>query len=246
MPTGYCTVEDVRRVLQETGFSGAAAEDDNRAVVDAIASQAEWLRSKTGRHWYEPNGLDEDTQDLVPTAPKTVDGEEQDIPSAPHAGPGQMQVAASKQTRYPLENNAPFTRVRLGKHYADGITALEVQDASGSFTDWVADVSYEEGTDYRLYVEPGSTSSPSYVDLRTRLLPRLNNYDNAVRVSYDYGLEGLSRTVRRATAMKAGAQLLAPDDDSALGIPENANLVAAETKVQALERQANELLEAYR
>ena len=248
MPTGYCTVADVRRVLQETVAdfdSGAWGADNNRAVVDAITSQVQWLRDATGRHWYEPGGLAEDDQGLVPTDPKSRADEEQDIPSTPHAGPSQMQVPASRQARYPLRNNDPYTRIRLDKHYADSLTALKVQDASGSYTDWVASSDYDQGQDYELYVEPGSTSSPSYVDLRARRLPRLDNYDNAVRVSYDYGADGLSRTARRATAMKAAAQLLAPDDEAALGIPENASLQAVETKVQALERQADELLEAF-
>ena len=120
-----------------------------------------------------------------------------------------------------------------------------MQDATGTFVDWTGSNDYTQGEDYRLYVEPGSTSSPSYVDLRASVIPRLNNYDNAVRVSYDYGAEGLSRTARRATAMKAAAQLLAPDDEAGLSIPENAQLQAVETKVQALERQAEELLEAF-
>jgi hypothetical protein len=156
-----------------------------------------------------------------------------------------MQVAASRQPRYPLQNNSPYTRIRLDKHYGGSLSALEVQDTGGGWTDWVADSNYEAGTDYELYVEAGSTSSPSYVDLRARLLPRLSNYDNAVRVSYDYGRSELPQTVRRAVALKTAAELLAPDDDASLGIPENANLVAVESKVQALERQAEEKLEVY-
>lgn len=248
MPEGYCTVDDVRRVLQETiaDFdSGAWGADNNQVVVDAIVSQTQWLRDATDRHWYEPGGLEEDDQSIIPTEAKTRSAEEQDIPSTPHAGPSQMQVAASRQERYPLRNNDPFTRIRLDKHYAGSLTAIEVKDASGTYTDWVAADGYDEGQDYALYVEPGSTSSPSFVDLRARRLPRLDNYDNAVRVSYEYGAEGLSRTARRATAMKAAAQLLAPDDEASLGIPENANLQTVETKVQALERQAEELLEAF-
>lgn len=247
MPTGYCTVADVRRVLQETVSdfdSGAWGADNNRAVVDAIVSQAQWLRDATSRHWYEPGGLEEDDQGLVPTDAKTRGGEEHDIPSTPHAGPSQMQAPAADQARYPLRNNDPYTRIRLDKHYAQTLTGVKVQNANGSYTDWVASNKYEEGRDYDLYVEPGSTSSPSFVDLRARALPRLNNYDSAVRISYDYGAEGLSRTARRATAMKAAAQLLT-DDEAALAIPENANLVAAETKIQTLERQAEELLEAF-
>jgi hypothetical protein len=73
----------------------------------------------------------------------------------------------------------------------------------------------------------------------------MSHYNNAVRVTYDYGLDSIPQTLRRAVAMRAAAQLLAPDDDAALGIPDNGNLVAQESKVRALERQANELLETY-
>lgn len=219
--------------------------DNKQTVVHAITSQGQWLRSQTSRHWYEPTGLDEDEFDIIPTEPKTHNGEEQDIPSTPHAGPSQMQVAAAKQARYPLRNNDPFTRIRLDKHYVGEVTGLEVKEPTGAYTDWVADDSYTEDRDWSLYVEPGTTSSPSFIDLRAGKIPSLSNYDNAVRVSYSYGSEGIPMGVRRATAMKAAAQLLAPDDEASLGIPENANLQAVETKVGALERQAEELLEVY-
>lgn len=243
--TGYCTVPDVRRALQRAEFTGILEEADNRAVVDAITSQTAWLRDATSRHWYEPDGISEDTHDLIPAAPKTREREEQDIPSTPHAGPSQMQFAASKQARYPVRNNDPYTRVKLDKHAATSLTALEVKTQTGEYVDWVASNRHDEGADYELYVEPGSTDSPSYIDLRASLVPSLSNYSNAVRASYDYGVEDVPGTVRRAVAMKAAAQLLAPDDEASLGIPENANLQAVETKVQALERQAEQLLEAY-
>jgi len=245
MPEGYCTVTDVRRVLQQKDFSGEFVEDNNQAVVNKITAQSQWLRDRTSRHWYEAGGVSPDAQDLVPTGPKTRADEEHDIPSTPHAGPRQMQVPASRQARYPLRNNDSFVRIRLDKHYAGSLTAVKIQDASGSFTDWVAAPGKTQGEDYRLYVEPGSTSSPSFVDLRARVLPRLRNYDSALQVSYDYGADALSQTAREATAMRAAAQLLAPDDEATLSIPEDANLQTVETKVQALERQAEDLLEAF-
>lgn len=246
MPTGYATVPDVRHVLQETVSefdSGAWGEANNRAVVDAIASQTEWLRARTDRHWYEPDGIDADNHDLVPAAPHSHDREEQDIPSTPH--PQHSQLFVADRGRYPRRMNGPYTRVKLDKHAVSELTALEVRDSSGSYDDWVADDSKDVDEDYALYVEPGDTSSPSYVDLHVGSLPPMHHYDSAVRVSYEYGVDALPRTVRRATAMRAAAQLLAPDDEASLGIPENANLQAVETKVGALERQAEELLEAY-
>lgn len=249
MPTGYCTVTDVRRALQETvaAFdSGDLGESDYAVVVDAIASQTEWVMGATDRHWYVPGGLAADDHNLIPTGVNTHTREEHTIPSTPHAGPAQMQVAAAKQARYPLRNNGVFTRIRLDKHYARSLTELRVRTASGAFTDWLAADSYTEGQDYELYADAGPNAALSYVNLRSRRLPQLADYTNAVRVSYDYGRDELSRTIRRAVAMRAAAQLLAPDDEATLAIPENANLQAVETKVAALERQADELMEVYR
>jgi len=243
MPTGYCTVPDVRRALQEVGFTAALEDGNNQAVVNKIAAQTEWLRSQTSRHWYEPDGVDEDTHNLIPTSPRDHGPEEADIPSTPH--PQHSTMFVEGRGRYPYRTNGPFTRIRLGKHYVDTITALEVRDSSGSYTDWTADSSKTEGEDWRLYVEPGSTSSPSYLDLRVSSLPPLRYYSSAVRVTYDYGADSVPQTVREAVAMRTAAQLLAPDDEANLGIPENANLQSVETKVQALERQAEELLETY-
>lgn len=240
---GYCTVPDVRRALQETGFSGALEADNNQTVVDAIASQSKWLQSTTDCHFYVEGGIGEDDRGLIPTSASQRGPEEGDIPSTPHSQHSTM--FSSGRARYPLKTHGPYCRVPLDKNDATAVTSLEIRDASGAFTDWVADDSKEEGTDYRLYAEPGSAPSPSYVDLHASSLPRLNHYDGAVRVSYEYGYDELPAAIRRATAMKAGAQLLAPDDEANLSIPESANLQSVETKVQALERQAEELLEPY-
>jgi len=77
--SGYCTVDDVRRVMQQTTRefdSGALGEDNQQLVVDAIAGLTEWIDSKTHKHWYVDGGLDEDTQGLIPTAAKSRDDEE--------------------------------------------------------------------------------------------------------------------------------------------------------------------------
>jgi hypothetical protein len=246
MATGYCTVADVRRVLQETVSdfeSGAWGEDNNQVVVDAIGSQYDWVRDQTSQHWYVPGGLDEDDNNIIPTDPLTRTGEEQDIPSTPHPQHSTMLVA--DRGRYPRKMNGPFTRIRLDKEAAQSITALNIRGRGGRYSDWVDDVSKTEGDDYVLYVDAGDNHSPSYIDLRVSSLPPMSHYNNAVRVTYDYGLDSIPQTLRRAVAMRAAAQLLAPDDDAALGIPDNGNLVAQESKVRALERQANELLETY-
>ena len=83
MSLGYCTVDDVRRVLQEVELSGALAEADNRTVTDAIKSQSHRIERATLRHWYVPGGVDGDSQAVVATEPNERD-DEHDIPT--HAG----------------------------------------------------------------------------------------------------------------------------------------------------------------
>ena len=76
--SGYCTVDDVRRVMQETTRefdSGALGEGNQQLVVDAIAGLTDWIDSKTKRHWYVEGGLDSDDQNVIATAPRTRDDE---------------------------------------------------------------------------------------------------------------------------------------------------------------------------
>ena len=82
MATGYCTLDDVRRALQEASLPGDIAQD-NQIAVDAIAAQSEPVEKILDRHWYVPGGIGEDTKGLVPTAVKTRD-DEHDIPT--HGG----------------------------------------------------------------------------------------------------------------------------------------------------------------
>ncbi|MDQ2052844.1 hypothetical protein RBH26_20595 [Natronolimnohabitans sp. A-GB9] len=236
---GYCTVDDVRRAWQRAEFSRGLEVEDNQAVVDAITSQAEWLQEHTNRHWYAPDGLEEDDHDIIPTEPLTHSEDELDIPSSPHAGPQQMQVAASRQARYPVRHAGPYTRVKLSRRDVVDMTELLVRDNSGNVTDWVSEYARGRGKDY--YLNSDDSSGFTYLYLHCGTLPKLRDYDNAVVATYEWGIDELSNTVRRAIAMRALAQLLT-DDDSALGIPEDANLVPAESKIQALERQAEELL----
>jgi len=243
MNEGYCTVEDVRRTLQDAEFSGALAEDNEQAVVNAIAAQSQWLRATTDRHWYESGGLEEDDHDLVPTEPKARGGEEHDIPSTPH--PQHSTMFVDDRGRYPRKMVGPYTKVRLDKHYVDEITALDVRDAGGSFEDWTEADDKVEGEDWELYVEPGSSSSPSYAYLRVQSLPPLQHYTGAVRVSYEYGDEGIPGTVRDAVSMRAAAKLVI-DDEEVTAIPDNGQLISVQSKADQWRDAADELLEVYR
>jgi hypothetical protein len=119
MPTGYCTVDDVRRALMEADLPGDAAQE-RRLVIDAIAAQSEPVEKILDRHWYAPSGadiLDEDSDDLIPEDPKTRD-DEHDIPS--HGGfvHGDSELErrrVSKNTDALLEAGPRHERRR--KHY---------------------------------------------------------------------------------------------------------------------------------
>lgn len=241
MPTGYCTIDDVRRALREKDLPGDAAQDST-IVVDAITGQTEWLRSTTGTHFYVAGGIGEDNDDLVPTAARSHGPESLDIPSTPH--PQHSTMRSASRDRYPHRTHGPYCRLPLGKRDVDSLQTLEVRDPGGGWTDWVADSSKTAGDDYELFVDPGGTPSQSYVHVRAASLPPLQHFDGAVRATYDYGTSELPRTVRRAVGMQAAAQLLT-DDEAALGIPDSGQMVNAESKVQTMERQAEELLEAY-
>jgi hypothetical protein len=82
MPTGYCTVNDVRLALRSKGLPGDV-DQDREIVLSAIAAQTEWLEKRTDRHWYVPGGVGDDPDGLLPTAPQTRD-DEHDIPT--HGG----------------------------------------------------------------------------------------------------------------------------------------------------------------
>lgn len=78
MATGYCTLEDLRRALQESDLPGDIQQDQQLAV-DAITAQTEPLEKSLKRHWYAPAGSDIQSEASaidIPTGPKTRDDEE--------------------------------------------------------------------------------------------------------------------------------------------------------------------------
>ena len=99
MPTGYCTVDDVRRALREPELPGDVGQDRDIAI-DAIASQTEWLEKTLSRHWYVPAGVSEDTDDLIPTSPKTRN-DEHDIQTH-----GALVDGASADERFRYSRNS--------------------------------------------------------------------------------------------------------------------------------------------
>lgn len=254
MPTGYCTVDDVRRVLQDTVAefdSGATGNNQNQVVVDAIESQTEWVEKTLKRHWYMASQPSEDTHGLIPTSTQQRNDEESFSSGAVY-----LSGTDDDDVVEPQAVQGSYTRIRLDRRDAQSISELLVRDGDGNFVDWVASTDYTGGTypsalgdDYYVRVNNGGWSY-LYIDVDSMRDSDgdfvLDSLTNAVYITFDYGHDGLPTTVRRATAMRAASQLLASDDAANLGIPENANLQSIESKVSALERQADELLEVYR
>lgn len=238
MSKGYCTTEDVRRVLQNAEFSGALAEDANQAVKDAITAQSEWLQETTNRHWYEPGG------DALVYDEPLDHTETLDVPSSPHADHTQMFHGGgpNRQPRYPKRFGGPYTRVRLTRRDVTDVTELLVRDSSGDVTDWTDEKDEGRGEDY--YLQVASDTGFTRLYLHTGALPRLRDYSAAVTPTYEYGIDGVSDTVRRAVAMRAAAEVVIDDELQTL-ITDAGQLVNVETKAQQWERQAEELLEVH-
>lgn len=239
---GYCTLEDVRKALQETDLAFDDAELSHEFVKPAILGQTEWLQETTNRHWFEPGGTDGGEGDLLPTDPLTHSHDALDIPSSPHADHAQMQSAAARGRRYPVRHAGPYTRVLLSRRDVRDVTELLVRDNTGGVTDWVENKDEGRGDDYYLQVDDANGATRLY--LHTRSLPTLNDYGAAVTATYEYGIEGITQTVRRAIAFRAAAELLR-DDESAIGLPDSGQLVQLDTKADAMEQKAEELLDIH-
>lgn len=133
MPTGYCTVEDVRRVFQDAELSGALAEADNQTVVDAIESLRQPVEYATRRHWYEPGGVDDDPHQIIPTEPRTRD-DEHDIQT--HGG----FVHGASERRWPRRRKNSDALLEAGprfdrRRHLDRRPKREIRLAFGNIRD---------------------------------------------------------------------------------------------------------------
>ena len=246
MPTGYCTLEDVRRALREAGLPGDVSQD-KQIAVDAITAETEPLEKSLKRHWYASTGdgiLDEASAIDIPTAPKTRD-DEHDIPT------GAAQLVGEPAT--PKTSQGDYAKIELDRRDADAVGALHVRTEDGTYEDWVASDDYTEGSwppsgeDYYLRVNNGGWSR-LYLDT-TNFLEEdeddeyvLDSWANAVYLEFDYGHEGIPRNVRRAVALRAGAELV---EKAVVEIPQNATVYNVETKADEMRSKADDLLEVY-
>jgi len=238
---GYCEVADVRRVLQESEFTGAL-DADPLIVEQAITSQSETTREFTDRHWYDP---DAGSDALVATGPLTAEEMRVDVPSSPH--PQDRQLFVHERERYPVTTDGPYARVRLPHCGVESLSSLDVRDRSGDVTDWVAAAEHEEGRGKDYYVTTptdGGKAGRSYLHVRAAALPVVTNYRGLLTLEYEYGRAEIPDSVRRATAFLAAHELVI-DDDEAVGIPDNGQLVSVETKADQFKDRALTLLDPY-
>lgn len=229
--SGYCEIDDVSGVLQDD-FAGANPAPDE--VQAAIEGQTEWLRKRTDRHWYEPAG------NLTASSPESVGSEPCDIPSTPHA-PAPLTFLADRP-QYPQVFAGRYTRVSLAKRDVDSLSALYVRDASGAEDDWTQ--TKTQGRGEAFYTQTDPHTGTTYVYLHIGDLPPLYDYSNAVRVDYTYGAQGIPNSVRRGIALRAAAELVI-DDDATVGIPNDGQLVALDTKASQYRSRADDLLDPY-
>ncbi|GAA0539706.1 hypothetical protein ABNG02_15685 [Halorubrum ejinorense] len=244
---GYCTLEDVRRALRKADLPGDIPQDQ-RIAVDAITAETEPLEKSLKRHWYAADGADILTEAdavTIPTAPKTRD-DEYDFPT------GAAQLVGEPAT--PKTSQGDYAKIDLDRRDAESIAALHVRTEDGTYEDWVASDDYTEGSwppsgeDYYLRVNNGGWSR-LYLDTTNFLKEDdddeyvLDAWANAVYAEFSYGHEGIPSNVRRAVALRAGAELA---EEAVIEIPSNASVYNIETKADAMREKADELLEVYR
>mgnify|MGYP000633951953 CR=1 FL=1 len=247
MPTGYCTLEDLRSALQEAELPGDISQDEQLAV-DAITAQTEPIEKTLKRHWYAPAGadiLDEADAIDIPTEPKSRDDEE-DIPTA-------SAIVVDDDGPAPKTSQGTYAKIGLARRDAESVSQLLVRTSDGSYEDWTVEYSGGSWPDavgdaYYLRVNNGGWSR-LYIDTENLLEADeddeyvLDSWANAVYVSYSYGHEGVPQNVRRAVAFRAASDFV---DEAAVQIPENARVRSVEALADKFERKADDLLEVYK
>ena len=233
---GYCAPDDVRKALQEVDLSG---ELGTEYVTAAIEGQSKWLRTRTKRHYYDSG---HSAGDLY-TSTRTVSDLTLDVPSGPHAKDRQL-TRPDYGIEYPTTHVGQYAKLRLPRRDVQSIDKLEVRERGGDVEDWVAssDRVQGRGDDYYLLTESESGVSHLYVDAES--LGVRTDYRDLLTLEVSYGVDGIPGTIKRATAFRAGAELVL-DDDTQVGVTDAGQLVNVETKAQAMRDRAMDLLGPY-
>jgi len=146
----------------------------------------------------------------------------------------------------PVDDSVPaYTQITLERKDVQALDQLLVINSDGVYDDWVDSDDYSggvglqhRGEDYWVRRNSGGVSE-LYLDIHA-MDDEIASLSKAVYVDFDYGREGIPRTVRRAVANRAAAELV---EEAVIEIPENTTLYNIETKAEELREQARELLE---
>ncbi|MFC5135493.1 MULTISPECIES: hypothetical protein [Haloferacaceae] len=146
------------------------------------------------------------------------------------------------------DDRPAYTRISMDRRDVDAVNELHVIGEDGTYTDWVASDEYDggvgklhRGEDYYVRINNDGVSE-LYIDVHA-LDDDIASLSNAVYVDIDYGHEGIPRSVRRAVALRAGAEFA---EEATIQIPDNATVYNVETKADSMREKADELLEEYR
>ena len=145
------------------------------------------------------------------------------------------------------DDTPAYTRITFDRRDVKSLNRLLVIGEDGSYTDWVDSEAYDggvglehRGREYWVRINNGGESE-LYIDVHA-LDDDIASLSNAVYVDIDYGHEGIPRNVRRAVALRAGAELV---EKAVVEIPQNATVYNVETKADEMRSKADDLLEVY-
>ncbi|WP_134672597.1 hypothetical protein [Halorussus marinus] len=160
----------------------------------------------------------------------------------------EIRIATGEYQDGYQDDQPAYTRIQLERRDVEAVNKLLVIGADGSYTDWVASDEYSGGLwpdalgdDYYVRLNNGGVSE-LYIDVHA-LDDDLASLSNGVYIDFDYGHEGIPRAIRRAVALRAGAELA---EEAVISIPENATLYNVETKADSMREKAADLIEEYR
>jgi len=147
----------------------------------------------------------------------------------------------------PVDDTVPvYTAITLDRKDVDAVNELLVANADGGFDDWTGG-DYDggvgkanRGDDWWVRVNNGGVSE-LYLDVHA-MDDDIPSFSKAVYVGFDFGHEGIPRTVRRAVANWAAADLV---EEAVIEIPQNATVYNIDTKAEELKDKAKELMEVY-
>jgi hypothetical protein len=240
MVTGYCTVDDVRRVFQEADLSGALAESNNQLVVDTIAAVSSTVEKATKRHWYDAGGVSDDDRSVIPTDAQSRD-DEYDLPSQGAVAFGAAGTDIKERIRVGAgdlgdEAVPTYTRITLARKDVSSLDELLVINANGAVEDWIASSDYDTG------VGLANRGADAWVRLNNGGVSELNidihaldddipSLANAVYAIVSYGKDEVPQRIRRGVAHLVAADLVL-NDEFVTAIPDDGQLTSLETKAQ--------------